>query len=56
MMNDIIEYTKNENFKYLVIKASHGNYYGFNLRVKMERTYAMKIVSLDEPDDFMVVG
>jgi hypothetical protein len=39
-MNDIMEYTKNENFKYLVIKASHGNYYGFNLKVKKECTYA----------------
>ncbi len=39
-MNDIMEYTKNENFKYLVIKASHGKYYGFNLKVKKERTYA----------------
>ncbi len=36
-----MEYTKNDNFKYLVIKASHGNYYRFNLKVKMERTYAM---------------
>jgi hypothetical protein len=33
-MRDIMEYTKNENFKYLVIKASHGDYYGFNLEVK----------------------
>ncbi len=40
MMNDIIEYTKNENVKYLVIKASHGDYYQFNLKVKKERTYA----------------
>jgi hypothetical protein len=40
MMNDIMEYTKNENFKYLVIEASHGNYYGFNLKVKKKRTYA----------------
>jgi hypothetical protein len=40
MMNDIMEYTKNENFKYLLIEASHGNYYGFNLKVKKERTYA----------------
>ncbi len=55
-MNDIVEYTKNENFKYLIIKASHGNYFGFNLRVKMERTYAMKIVSPNEPDNFMIVG
>ncbi len=40
-MNDIMEYTMNENFKYLVIEASHGKYYGFNLKVKKERTYAM---------------
>jgi hypothetical protein len=40
MMNDIMEYTKNENFKYLLIEASHGNYYGFNLKVKKECTYA----------------
>ena len=33
-MHDIIEYTKNENVKYLVIEASHGDYYGFNLKVK----------------------
>ncbi len=39
-MNDIMEYTKNENFEYLVFEASHGNYYGFNLKVKKERTYA----------------
>jgi hypothetical protein len=39
-MNDIMEYTKNENVKYLVIEASHGNDYGFNLKVKKERTYA----------------
>jgi hypothetical protein len=44
-MNDIMEYTKNENLKFLVIKACHGNYYGFNLKVKLERAYAMKIVS-----------
>jgi hypothetical protein len=56
MMNDIMEYTKNENFKYLLIKASHGNYYGFNLRVEIKRIYAMMIVSPDEPDNFMVVG
>jgi hypothetical protein len=40
-MNDIMEYTKNENVKYLVIKASHGDYYGFNLKVKKKCTYAM---------------
>jgi hypothetical protein len=40
----------------LVIEASHDDYYGFNLRVNMEQTYAMKIVSPNEPDDFMVAG
>ena len=55
-MDDIREYTKNENFKYLVIEASHGDYYGFNLKVKKERAIAMKIVSPDEHDDFMIVG
>jgi hypothetical protein len=40
-MNDIMEYTKNENVKYLVIEASHGNYYRFNLKVKKESNYAM---------------
>jgi hypothetical protein len=42
-MNHIMEYTKNENFKYLVIKAYHGDYYGFNLKVKKECTYAMAV-------------
>jgi hypothetical protein len=56
MMNDIMEYTKNENFKYLVIEAWHGDYYGFNLKVKLERAYAVKMGSPDEPYKFMVVG
>jgi hypothetical protein len=57
MMHDIIEYMKGENFKYLIIGASHGDYYGFNLRVKMERsTYVMSIASPDARDNFMVVG
>ncbi len=47
---------KEWNIKYLVIEASHDDYYGFNLRVNMEQTYAMKIVSPNEPDDFMVAG
>jgi hypothetical protein len=54
--HDIIEYDKSENFKYLVIEASHGDYYGFNIKVEKERAIAMKIVSPDEHDDFMVVG
>ncbi len=55
-MNDMMEYVKNENFKYLVVEASHGNYYGFNLKVKMERAYATKVMSPNESDNFMVVG
>ncbi len=51
-----MEYKENKNFNYLVIKSSHGEYYGFNLKVKKERSYATKIVSPDERDDFMVVG
>ena len=49
-----MEYSKSENFKYLVIEASHGDYYGFNTKVKKEREIATKIVS--EFDDFMVKG
>ena len=52
-----MEYANSENFKYLVIKASHGDNYGFNIiKVKKERAYVMKIVNPDEHDDFMVVG
>ena len=51
-----MDYTKNENFKYLVIEASNGDYYGFNLKVKKERTYAMKIVNPVKQNNFIVVG
>ncbi len=40
----------------MVIEASHGNYYRFNLKVKKDCTYATKIVRPDEHDNFMVVG
>ncbi len=46
--------TKNENFNYLVIEASNGNYYGFNLKVKKERTYSMKIVNPVKQNNFIV--
>ena len=49
-----MQYSKSENFKYLVIEASFGDYYGFNTKVKKEREIATKIVS--EFDDFMVKG
>ncbi len=51
-----MEYKENKNFNYLVIESSHGEYYGFNLKVKKECSYATKIVSPDEQDEFMVVG
>ena len=50
-MRDIMQYCKSENFKYLVIEASHGDYYGFNTMVKEEREIATEIVS--EYDDIM---
>ena len=53
-MHDITQYSRSENFKYLVIEASHGDYYGFNTKVKKERKIAMNIVS--EYEDFMVKG
>ncbi len=51
-----MEYINSENFKYLVIEASHGNYYGFIIKVKKEQAYATKIVNPDKHDNFMVVG
>ncbi len=50
-----MEYKENKIFNYFVIESSHGEYYGFNLKVKKELSYATKIVSPDERDDFMVV-
>ena len=52
-MHDIMQYSKSENFKYLVIEASHGDYYGFNTKVKQEREIATKIVS--EYDNFIAM-
>ncbi len=51
-----MEYKEDENFHYLVIKSCLGIYYGFNLNIKKERSYATNIVSPDQQDDFMVVG
>ena len=45
-----------DNYKYLVIKASFGEFFGFNLKIKKEHAIAMKIMSPDEHDDFMIVG
>ena len=53
-MHDITQYSRSENFKYLVIEASHGDYYGFNTSVKKECEMAMNIVN--DKDDFMVKG
>jgi hypothetical protein len=49
-----MQYSKSENYRYLVIEASHGEHYGFNTRVKRELEIAMNIVS--DYDDFMVKG
>jgi hypothetical protein len=47
---------RDENYKYLVIEASFGEYYGFNMKVKNQQAIAMKIMSPNEHDDFMIVG
>jgi hypothetical protein len=56
MINDTMEYKEDENFNYLVIKSCHGEYYGFNLNIKKECSYATMIVCPDEHNDFMVLG
>jgi hypothetical protein len=47
---------RDENYKYLVIEASFGEYFGFNMKVKKQQAIAMKLMSPNEHDDFMVVG
>ena len=46
---------RDENYKYLVIEASFGKYFGFNMKVKKQQAIAMKLMSPNEHDDFMVV-
>jgi hypothetical protein len=46
---------RDENHKYLVIEASIGEYFGFNMKVKKQQAITMKLMSPNEHDDFMVV-
>ena len=47
-----MEYKEDENFHYLVIESCQDEYYGFNLNIKKERSYATKIVSQQNKGNF----
>ncbi len=47
---------RDENYKYLVIEASFGEYFRFNMKVKKQQAIAMKLMSPNEHDNFLVVG
>ena len=51
---DIIEFTEEDEMKYLIIEHSSGNYFGFNLHESNECTSAISIVQ--EKEEFMVMG
>jgi hypothetical protein len=54
--HDIMKKARDENYKILVIEASFGEYFGFNMKVKKQQAIAMKIMSPNEHDNFMIVG
>jgi hypothetical protein len=43
--DEILKFVKDEQFKYLVLESINDKYYGFNLKVKLERKTAKEIVS-----------
>jgi hypothetical protein len=51
---DVIKFTEEDEMKYLIIKHSSGNYFGFNLHESNERTSAISIVQ--DKEEFMVMG
>ncbi len=51
---DIIKFTEEDEMKYLIIKHSSGNYFGFNLHESNERTSTISIVQ--DKEEFMVMG
>jgi hypothetical protein len=51
---DIIEFTEEDEMKYLIVEHSSGKYFGFNLCESNERTSAISIVQ--DKDEFMVMG
>jgi hypothetical protein len=57
--DEILEFVKDEQFKYLVLESINDKYYGFNLKVKLERKTAKEIVSsnwavLVNADEFVI--
>jgi hypothetical protein len=52
-LEELIKFTVDENFSYLVIEASDGKFYRFDLRNKNERVKAEYIVS---DEDWFVVS
>jgi hypothetical protein len=49
---NIIKFTEEDEMKYLIIKHSSGNYFGFNLHESNKRTSAISIVQ--DKEEFMV--
>ncbi len=50
-----MKFTKDDKMKYLVVKYSKGNFYGFNLVDVNERQASKKIVA-DVDNDFTICG
>jgi hypothetical protein len=42
--DEILKFVEDEQFKYLVLKSINDNYYGFNVKNKLERKTAKEIV------------
>jgi hypothetical protein len=42
--DEILKFVKDEQFKYLVLEIINDDYYGFNLKIKLERKTAKETV------------
>ncbi len=42
--DEILKFVEDEQFKYLVLESIYDKYYGFNLKMKLERKTAKEIV------------
>jgi hypothetical protein len=42
--DEMLKFVKDEQFKYVVLESINDNYYGFNLKNKLERKTAKEIV------------
>jgi hypothetical protein len=43
-LDEILKFVKDKHFKYLVLESINDKYYGFNLKMKLERKTAREIV------------